>query len=157
MYIVRQILESKGYDVWSVAPDITIYEALQLMAERDVGAMLVMEEGELIGIFSERDYARKVALEGKSSRETPVRDGMTSRVFYVRPDDTVEGCMALMTDRRIRHLPVLEDERVVGVISIGDVVKGMISQQANTIYYLESYITNGHPEIARKVESRAEE
>lgn len=151
MYIVRQILESKGYDIWSVSPDISIYDALQVMADKDVGAVLVMEGDELVGIFSERDYARKVVLEGKSSRDTPVRDGMTSRVLYVRPGDSIEGCMALMTDRRIRHLPVVEDNRLVGVISIGDVVKGLLSQQANTINYLESYITNGHPEVGRKV------
>jgi CBS domain-containing protein len=157
MYIVRHILDTKGYDVWSVPPDLSIYEALQIMADRDVGAVLVMEDDELVGIFSERDYARKVVLEGKSSRKTPVREGMTSRVLYVRPDESIEGCMALMTDHRIRHLPVIENERVAGVISIGDVVKALISQQANTIHYLESYITNGHPEIARKVESRPAE
>lgn len=157
MYIVRQILDNKGYIVWAVSPDISIYDALQVMADKDVGAVLVMEDDELVGIFSERDYARKVVLEGRSSRETPVRHGMTTRVLYVRPDDTIEGCMVLMTDRRIRHLPVLEDNRVIGVISIGDVVKGLISQQANTIHYLESYITNGHPEIARRVENKPAE
>ncbi len=154
MYIVRHILETKGYDVWSVPPDMSIYEALQVMADRDVGAVLVTENDELVGIFSERDYARKVVLEGKSSRQTPVREGMTSRVLYVRPDDSIEGCMALMTNHRIRHLPVIEQERLVGVISIGDVVKGLLSQQANTIHYLESYITNGHLEISRKAKSR---
>lgn len=157
MYIVRHILESKGYDVWSVPPDMSIYEALQVMADKDVGAVLVMEGDELAGIFSERDYARKVVLEGRSSRETTVGEGMTSRVLYVRPDESIDGCMALMTDHRIRHLPVIENDRVTGVISIGDVVKALISQQANTIHYLESYITNGHPEIARKVESRRAE
>lgn len=157
MYIVRQILDSKGYDVWAVPPDMSIYDALEVMADKDVGAVLVMDGDELVGIFSERDYARKVVLEGKSSRDTTVGDSMTTRVLYVRPDESIEGCMALMTDRRIRHLPVLEGNRVVGVISIGDVVKGLISQQANTINYLESYITNGHPEIARKVESQTGE
>jgi CBS domain-containing protein len=148
MFIVRQILEAKGYDVWAVRPDTTIYEALQLLAEKGIGAVLVMENDELVGIFSERDYARKVVLEGKSSRHTPVQDGMTDRVIYVRPDQSVEACMALMTKHHIRHLPVLEGDRVVGVISIGDVVKSVISQQANTIHHLETYITKGYPEVS---------
>lgn len=148
MFIVRQILEAKGYDVWSVQPETTIYEALQLLADKEIGAVLVMENNELAGIFSERDYARKVVLEGKSSRTTPVREGMTDRVIYVRPDQSVEECMALMTAHRIRHLPVLEEDRVIGVISIGDVVKSVISQQANTIHHLETYITDGYPQFA---------
>ncbi len=148
MFIVRQILEGKGYEVWHVQPETTIYEALQLLAEKGIGAVLVMEDERLVGIFSERDYARKVALKGKSSRTTPVREGMTDRVIYVRPDQSVEDCMALMTQHRIRHLPVLEGERVVGVISIGDVVKSVISQQANTIHHLEAYITEGYPQVA---------
>ncbi len=152
MFIVKQILDNKGHDVWSIGPDASIYEALELMAERNIGAVLVMEGGRLVGIFSERDYARKVVLEGKSSRETPVRQAMTGRVFAVRPDQSVEGCMALMTEKRIRHLPVMRDDEVVGVISIGDVVKALITQQANTIGHLESYITTGYPEVARKVE-----
>src|SRR5690554_616436 len=118
MFIVKQILDNKGHDVWSIGPDASIYEALELMAERNIGAVLVMEGGRLVGIFSERDYARKVVLEGKSSRETPVRQAMTGRVFAVRPDQSVEGCMALMTEKRIRHLPVMRDDEVVGVISI---------------------------------------
>jgi CBS domain-containing protein len=152
MFIVKQILDHKGNDVWSTGPDASIYEALQLMAEKNIGAVLVMDEGRLVGIFSERDYARKVVLQGKSSRETPIREAMTGRVFAVRPDQSVEGCMGLMTEKRIRHLPVMRDEEVVGVISIGDVVKALISQQANTIEHLESYITTGYPEVARKVE-----
>ena len=148
MFIVRQILEAKGYDVWSVNPDTTIYEALQLLAAKGIGAVLVLEDDTLVGIFSERDYARKVVLQGKSSRATPVREAMTDRVIYVRPDQSVEACMALMTEHHIRHLPVLEGNRVVGVISIGDVVKSVISQQANTIYHLETYITEGYPQIA---------
>lgn len=154
MFIVRQILEAKGYDVWSVQPETTIYEALQLLADRGIGAVLVLEDQALVGIFSERDYARKVVLQGKSSRTTPVREAMTDRVIYVRPDQSVEECMALMTGHRIRHLPVVEENRVVGVISIGDVVKSVISQQANTIHHLETYITEGYPQIAGK---RAEE
>jgi CBS domain-containing protein len=156
MFIVRQILEAKGYDVWSVRPDTTIYEALQLLAEKGIGAVLVMENEELVGIFSERDYARKVVLQGKSSRNTPVQDGMTNRVIYVRPDQSVEACMALMTKHHIRHLPVLEGDRVVGVISIGDVVKSVISQQANTIHHLETYITKGYPEVSgQRIEEAA--
>lgn len=150
MFIVRQLLEEKGYDVWTVTPETSIFEALQLMAEKNIGAVLVMEEEHLVGIFSERDYARKVALAGKSSRSMTVQEAMTEQVYGVRPDQSVEGCMGLMTDKHIRHLPVLKDEQVVGVISIGDVVKGIISQQANTIHHLESYITTGHPSVSKQ-------
>lgn len=152
MYIVKQVLDGKGRDVWSVRSDNTVYEALEVMAEKNIGAVLVMDGEKLVGIFSERDYARKVILEGKSSRETPVRDVMTERVFAVRPDQSVEGCMALMTEKRIRHLPVMRDDSVVGVISIGDVVKAVISQQANQIEHLENYITTGHPEVTKQTE-----
>jgi len=154
MFIVKQILSEKGNDVWAVPPDATIYEALELMAEKNIGAVLVMDDDSLVGIFSERDYARKVVLQGKSSRQTPVRAGMTEEVICVRPDQSVEGCMSLMTEKRIRHLPVLEGESVVGVISIGDVVKSVISQQANTIEHLESYITTGHPTVSRQERKR---
>lgn len=149
MTIVRQILDEKGSDVWSVAPDDTIYGALELMAEKNIGAVLVMEEERLAGIFSERDYARKIILHGKASRDTAVKEAMTSRVYAVRPDQDVNVCMSLMTDKRIRHLPVMRDERVVGVVSIGDVVKAIISEQANTIQHLEDYITTGHPEVSK--------
>lgn len=154
MFIVKQILDQKGHDVWSVPPDATIYEALELMAEKNIGAVLVMDGDALAGIFSERDYARKVVLQGKSSRKTPVRDGMTEEVICVRPDQSVEGCMSLMTEKRIRHLPVLEGESVVGVISIGDVVKNVISQQANTIEHLENYITTGRPPVGKPEQKR---
>lgn len=157
MTIVRQILDDKGSDVWSVEPDESIYQALELMAEKNIGAVLVMEEEKLVGIFSERDYARKIILQGKASRDTPVREAMTSRVYAVRPDQGVDLCMALMTDKRIRHLPVMRDEGVVGVVSIGDVVKAIISEQANTIQHLEDYITTGHPEVSKlpeKVDER---
>ncbi len=140
MKSVRQLLEAKGYDVWSIAPDASVYEALKLMAEKDVGALLVMEGEKLVGIISERDYARKVILKGKSSMQTPVREIMTSKVISVRPDSTIGECMALMTDKRIRHLPVLEEDQVVGVISIGDVVKTIISEQEFLIQQLENYI-----------------
>jgi len=141
MKTVNQLLQGKGAEVWSVSPDITVYDALVLMAEKNVGAVLVLDGGRLVGIFSERDYARKVVLRGKSSKETPVREIMTSRVVYVRPEQSVEDCMALMTDKRIRHLPVLDRDRVIGVISIGDVVKSIISEQSFMIEQLENYIT----------------
>lgn len=150
MLIVRQLLDHKGYDVWAVTPETTIYDALELMAAENIGAVLVMEENDLVGIFSERDYARKVALAGKSSRQMVVREAMTRQVFGVRSDQSVEGCMGLMTDKHVRHLPVFEDERVIGVISIGDVVKGIISEQANTIHHLENYITTGHPAVSKQ-------
>lgn len=138
---VRQILQNKGHTVWSIAPDASVYEALQLMAEKNIGALVVLEAGELVGIFSERDYARKVILKGKSSKDTPVREIMTPKVIYVRPNHTIEDCMALMTDKHIRHLPVLDNGRLVGIISIGDVVKAIISEQEFIIEQLESYIT----------------
>jgi CBS domain-containing protein len=118
-----------------------VYEALDLMAEKNVGALLVLEEGELVGIISERDYARGVVLKGKTAKDTPVREIMTERVVYVRLEQTVEECMALMTDKRIRHLPVLAEGQLIGVISIGDVVKDVIAEQEFIIQQLESYIT----------------
>jgi CBS domain-containing protein len=138
---VNQLLRRKGREVYSCRPDTTVYEALQLMAEKNVGALLVLEAGRLVGIFSERDYARKVILHGKSSRETPVQEIMTRKVYRVRPDDSMEECMALMTARHIRHLPVMVGEQVVGVISIGDVVKEIIEEQGFVIEQLENYIT----------------
>ncbi|MCC7352174.1 MAG: CBS domain-containing protein [Anaerolineae bacterium] len=140
MKTVQDILQEKGHDVWSVAADATVYEALQVMAEKNVGAVLVLEHGRLVGILSERDYARKVVLQGRSSLNTPVGEIMTQQVFYVRPEQTIEECMALMTDRRIRHLPVLEGNRLAGVISIGDVVKAIVSEQRVTIQQYENYI-----------------
>ena len=141
MHTVGQILRKKGHDIWSVDPDTTVYEALQMMADKNVGALVVLDNGELVGIFSERDYARKIVLQGKTSRQTAVREIMTSRVNCVHPEQTTDECMALMTAKHIRHLPVLdEDERLVGVISIGDVVKAIISDQEFVIEQLENYI-----------------
>ncbi|NOZ27530.1 MAG: CBS domain-containing protein [Chloroflexi bacterium] len=140
MKLVRDILQTKGYDVWSVSPDAMVYEALQVMADKNIGAVLVLEDGEVVGIFSERDYARKVILEGRSSLNTPVREIMTSKVYYVHPGQSLEECMALMTEKHIRHLPVLENGRLIGIISIGDVVKAIISDQKVTIQQLENYI-----------------
>ncbi|MBX9630408.1 MAG: CBS domain-containing protein [Burkholderiales bacterium] len=140
MKTVQQVMEDKKIKVLSVAPSSSVYDALKLMAERDVGALLVLEGERLAGIFSERDYARKVILFGKSSRETQVREIMTEKVLCVPPSATMEECMALMTDKRVRHLPVLDANRVTGVISIGDVVKETIADQRQTIEQLEQYI-----------------
>ncbi len=141
MKIVKDILRTKGTDIWWVPPHATVYEALGLMADKNIGAVLVMEDDHLVGVFSERDFARKVDLLGKTARQTPVRDIMTERVVCVRPDETIEECMALMTDKRVRHLPVLQNNKVIGVISIGDVVKAIISEQEFVIEQLENYIT----------------
>lgn len=140
MKSIRDILRSKGAQVWSVAPKTTIFDSLRLMAEKEIGAVLVLEEGRLVGIFSERDYARKVVLKGKSSKETAVADVMTPRVVCVSPERTLDECMAIMTEKRIRHLPVCEGNRLVGLVSIGDVVKGVISDQQFMIDQLEHYI-----------------
>ena len=140
MISVGQILQEKGNRIWSVAPDAMVYEALTLMAEHNLGAVFVMDGARMAGIFSERDYARKVILKGKSSRETPVREIMTENVLFVRPNQTIEECMALMTDKRIRHLPVMEAGQLMGMISIGDVVKAIISDREFVIKQLESYI-----------------
>lgn len=137
---VGQMLEEKGHKLLSISPDATVFEALQRMADANVGALVVLDGEKLAGIFSERDYARKVILVGKSSKETRVREIMTDKVLCVSPERTVEQCMALMTEKRIRHLPVLDHKKVVGVISIGDVVKEMISEQQFIISQLESYI-----------------
>jgi CBS domain-containing protein len=141
MYTVRQILQYKGQQVWSISPSASVFEALQLMAARDIGALVVVETDRLVGIFSERDYARKVILHGKTSRETLVGEVMTARVTYVKPEQTTEECMALMTEKHIRHLPVMEGERLIGLISIGDVVKAVISNQEFVISQLENYIS----------------
>ena len=143
MKTVKEILQVKGYDTWSVAPDVPVYDALKLMADKNVGAVLVIDAGNLVGIMSERDYARKVILKGKSSKEIPVREIMTEKVLCVRPDQTVKECMTLMTDKRVRHLPILEDDRLIGVISIGDVVNSIISEQEYVIERLGAYIWGG--------------
>ena len=143
MITVSQILREKGASVWSVSPDTKVYEALKLMAEKNIGALLVAEGDRLVGIFSERDYARKVILKGKSSKTIPVKEIMTEEVLYIRPSHSIEECMAVMTSKRIRHLPVLEQNKILGVISIGDVVKAIISEQEFTIKQLENYISGG--------------
>ena len=141
MITVRHILESKGGNIWSVSPDATVYDALKLMAEKNLGAVMVLSGDKLVGIFSERDYARKIILKGKSSKETTVEEIMTPEVVTVEAKNSIEECMGLMTNKRIRHLPVLESEKVVGVVSIGDIVKAIISEQEYTIKQLENYIT----------------
>jgi len=141
MKTIGDVLKSKGYDVWAVEPDTTVYDALALMADRDIGAVLVMDgQGRLAGILSERDYARKVVLKGHTSRETPVASIMTEKVISVSADTSVEECMELMTGHRIRHLPVTGKGRVMGVVSIGDIVKAIISDQGFVIEQLECYI-----------------
>lgn len=141
MRTVKDLLGEKKADVWYTTPETSVYDALVLMAEKNIGALPVLKDGELAGIFSERDYARKVALKGKFSRETPVSEIMTETVFSVRPEQTIPECMQLMTNKHIRHLPVVEQGRVVGVISIGDVVKDIIEDQRFTIDQLEHYIS----------------
>ena len=143
MKTVKQILKEKGSHVLSIQPEATVLEALRLMAERNVGALLVLEKGRPVGIFSERDYARRVARRGEISLKTPVRDLMTQRVMFVRPEQTADECMALMTEKHIRHLPVLVGDQVVGLVSIGDLVKASIEEKDFMIKQLENYITGG--------------
>ena len=140
MHFVSELLQAKGHEVWSVTPDTSVYDSLKLMADKNVGALLVLDADKVVGVFSERDYARKVILKGKSSKELSVEEIMSAEVVSVNPSQSIEECMALMTNKRIRHLPVLEGNRLVGIISIGDVVKATISEQEVTITHLENYI-----------------
>ncbi len=144
MITVRKVLVNKGGNVWKISPQATAYDALQLMADRDIGALLVVDGEDIVGVFSERDYARKVILKGRSSKVTSVGELMNSPVFYIEPDKTIEECMALMTAKRMRHLPVLEHGRLMGMISIGDVVNALITEQKITISDLENFITGGY-------------
>jgi CBS domain-containing protein len=141
MHTVKDILAAKGNAVWSVKPADTVLHALGVMAEHDVGAVLVLDGEHLAGIFSERDYARKVVLAGRSSKESQVKEIMTSHVVCVTPQRSIDECMAVMTEKRLRHLPVVDHKRVIGVISIGDLVKARIADQEFTISQLQSYIT----------------
>jgi len=141
---IRQLLNKKGNQVWSVTPDATVYQALEVMANKDVGAVLVMDGEQMLGIFSERDYARRCILRNRKSRDTLVKDLMTTNVITIAPGATIDDAMALMTRYHIRHLPVVEDGKVVGVISIGDVVKAVIENQEHLISHLEDYISGDH-------------
>lgn len=144
MNTVKQVLKVKGNSVFSVAPETPVYDALTVMAEHEVGAILVLKNERPVGIFSERDYARKVILKGKSSKEITVGELMVKDVFYVSPEDSLDECMVIMTEKRIRHLPVLEENRLIGLISIGDVVKQIISDQEFKIRELEKYIQGSY-------------
>jgi CBS domain-containing protein len=142
MSTLRHILQLKGNDVWSISPSATVYEALRMMADKDVGALLVMEADQLVGMISERDYARKVILQGKASRDTLVGEIMTSKVITIHPDQTVQECMGLMNDHRIRHVPVVDEgEQVLGVVSIGDVLKDIIYVQKRRIKEMETRLS----------------
>ncbi len=141
MKTAKDLLKDKGYDVWSIGPSDFVFNAVKLMAEKEVGALMVMEGSKVVGVISERDYARKVILKERSSKATRVNEIMTTHVLYTQPDRTVEECMTLMTEKHIRHLPVMEGGRLLGVISIGDLVKSIIAEQRFVIEQLERYIT----------------
>lgn len=145
MKTVSQLLRVKGHAVWGIAPDASVFEAIRLLAEKDIGALAVMEDDRLVGIFSERDYARRIILHGLSSKTTPVAEVMTRKVIVADPEKTVEECMALMTEKRVRHLPIMEGDRLVGMISIGDLVKAIIAEQQFVIAQLENYIYGRTP------------
>lgn len=142
---VNQILSTKGNDVYSIISTISVYDAIKVMGEKNIGAILIIEENQLKGILSERDYARKIVLKGKLSKDTLVNEIMVSKVITVQPTDDLDYCMELMISRRIRHLPVIEDNKVIGLVSIGDVVKSIIEKQKETIQLLDSYINGTQP------------
>ena len=141
---IGQLLQTKGSQIWSIEPQATVYRALQIMAEKNVGALLVIDRDQLVGIFSERDYARKIILKGKASKDTLVSELMILEVFYIDTNATLQECMALMTAKHIRHLPVLENKQLVGIVTLGDVVQQIIVEQKFTIRELEKYITGGY-------------
>ena len=141
---VRNILHNKGQDIFSVEPTTMVYRAIELMCEKNIGGLLIVENEKLVGIFTERDYARKLILKGKSSKDTPIKDLMTSNLVTVSPDTSIDDCMRVMTGRKIRHLPVLDNGKLVGIISIGDVVHFVIEEQKSIIEHLEHYITGHH-------------
>ena len=141
---VRQVLNDKGGSVWTISPDASVFEGLQMMADRNVCALVVVDGGQPVGMLSERDYARKIILVGKASRDTAVREIMSSPVVSVSPRQSVGGCMKLMTEKRLRHLPVIEDGQMIGLVSIGDIVKAIMSEQEFMIEQLETYISNSY-------------
>ena len=141
MASIKQVLQGKGHEICSIGPEASVYDAIAKMAQEDVGALVVLEGDSLVGVLSERDYARKVVLQGRSSRDTKIRDIMTTRVVFARPEQSVEDCMAMMTEKRIRHLPVMDGDNLLGVISIGDLVKSIIEEQQHVIEQLEQYIS----------------
>jgi CBS domain-containing protein len=143
MSTVRHLLQIKGHDVWAIRPEATVFEALRLMADKDVGALVVLVNDKMVGIISERDYARKIILFGKSSKDTLVREIMSEKVYTIHPDQTVQECMALMSSKHIRHLPVVLEDKVIGVVSIGDVVQDIIYQQREKIKNLEDKLVSG--------------
>jgi len=143
MKTVAEILKSKGREVWTITPETIVFDALKTMADKNVGALVVLDRTTVIGILSERDYARKVILHGKSSKELKTREIMSANVYFIGPDQNIEDCMALFTNKRVRHLPVLRNDELIGIISIGDVVKAVIAEQESTIKHLENYITGG--------------
>lgn len=138
---IRHLLEQKGHDVWSISPNSSVYDALRLLAERDIGALMVIQGDKLVGIISERDYARKVILKGKASMKTPVHEIMTGDVVTIEPEFTIEEAMTIMTEKRLRHLPVLEGKKVIGLVSIGDLVKAIIADKEFMIDQMEKYIS----------------
>jgi len=144
MTTVNNLLSIKGSELWSIEPDASVFEALELMADKNISGLPVLHNGRLVGIFTERDYARKVILKGRLSKDTELGDLMTKNVLYVDTKNTVEECMRLMTAKKIRHLPVLEDGQVIGIVTIGDLVKQIISEQETTIHQLENYISGGY-------------
>jgi CBS domain-containing protein len=144
MATVEKLLQVKGNKTWTITPQATVYAAVQLMSDKNVGALMVMEARKTVGIFTERDYARKLILKGKSSKTTTVRELMTVEVLYVEPRNSIEDCMQLMTNKRVRHLPVLAEGELIGIVTIGDVVKQIISDQESTIVQLEKYIQGGY-------------
>jgi CBS domain-containing protein len=144
MITIKELLKKKSGDIWSISPQASVYQALELMAQKEVGALLVIENDKLVGIFSERDYARKIILKGKASKETAVSELMTTSVYYATPDNTLEEAMALMTSKHIRHLPIMNHSKLSGIVTLGDVVTRIISEQKLTINELENYVTGGY-------------
>jgi CBS domain-containing protein len=144
MTTVDKLLSIKTKEIWSLAPNDSVFEALELMADKNVSGLLIVKDEKLVGIFTERDYARKLILKGKFSKDTEVGDLMTKNVLYVEPNNTIEDCMKLMTDKRIRHLPVMNKRQLIGIVTIGDLVKQIISEQETTIHQLENYISGSY-------------